>query len=713
MQISSVFGNGRERRRRTLVAIVCSVCALTAATARASDPGYALELARDGKTEYRIVIGTDASAQVKAVAADLAEHFQAMTGAAIAIGTDEADRVEKQILIGPSTHVSELMTGIDLSRLENEEYLITTVDDSLILTGGERRGTPNAVYTFLDEILGCRWFAPECTLIPSKPTLRVASIYWKRKPAFLFRSVDMSQAARSGWSARVRLNGFRVPVCYARHLVRLTEADIVHETGVRPERLDYPRMWSKFLSDPRLDGSWIPAVGDETKSPWTPPLDVHTLHPKIREDNIGEGLLTTADRTERPEYFALVDGERKSQGRVQPCYSHPTLHEVVAARAREWLKRNPKATYISVSQADFDTYCECDSCTALAATFTFTANRRTNGRPTRPEWGDFSPRSGPVLHFVNKVARELAKDYPDLLVYTLSYNKTLYPPDGIEIEPNVVVQYACWSPCCYYHTYRSCRLNEGMFGNWNNLQRWTELASHVWVWWYDHYASQRFHPTPMLTNWTTHLQELRDLGVEGVYNFAFRNYLDEEWMQPLRAYVYAKTLWNPDHDTWDVIADFAQGYYGPAAEPMLEYIRQTQDLAFYQEGTPQPFMRKYYKEHPHHPRVFHQSAGPSAYVKPDTVRQWQSLFDQAEATAAGDEAVLQRIAIDRLAVDCTAVLYLKPRDPLREQARERLTRVLARVFGDDFRLECTDGKRRLLEEASVFFESSDALTLEQ
>ncbi|MDP7211761.1 MAG: hypothetical protein QF507_08375, partial [Vicinamibacterales bacterium] len=89
---------------------------------------------------------------------------------------DADERVEKEVLIGPSQHVSELMVGIDLSRMADEEYLITTVDSSLILTGGQRRGTPNAVYTFLDEVLGCRWFAPDCTVVPTKPTLRVKSI---------------------------------------------------------------------------------------------------------------------------------------------------------------------------------------------------------------------------------------------------------------------------------------------------------------------------------------------------------------------------------------------------------------------------------------------------------------------------------------------------------------------------------------------------------
>ena len=233
--------------------------------------------------------------------------------------------------------------------------------------------------------LGCRWYAPDCTVIPKKPTLRIKSLYWKRKPSFIFRSADMAQVAHSEWSAKVRLNGFTSSVGYSKYLAKATREDIIRETGIEPEHLEYARMWAKFQSDPRLDGSWIPGVGDESKTPWTPPVYAHTLEPRVPSQNIGEGLLTEADKTEHPEYFALVDGKRrpyKTVPGVQPCYTNPDLPMVVASRAKEWLKRNPKATYISVSQADTDIGCECDSCKALTSTFTYAQNRMSDGKLT-------------------------------------------------------------------------------------------------------------------------------------------------------------------------------------------------------------------------------------------------------------------------------------------------------------------------------------------
>jgi len=685
--------------------IACILCVLTflVGGTPAATAGYELELARDGKTEYRVVIGANASTKVKAIAEDFAEHFKAITGASIPILTDENKRVEKEVLIGPNKHVSELMVGIDLSRMEDEEYLITTVDSSLVLTGGKRRGTPNAVYTFLDEILGCRWYAPDCTVIPNRPTLRVESIYWKRKPSFISRMADMSHVAHSEWSARVRFNGFRPSLCFAKYLADITREDIIRETGAEPQGVFYPRIWAKFLSDPRLDGSWIPAVNKHYPFMAEPCAWHHTLHAAAG------GLLTPGDQTAHPEYFALVDGTRRPEG-CQLCYTNPELPGVIASRAKQWLKDNPKATFISIAQPDVEGYCQCDRCQALQATFTYAPNRTADGRFTRPEWGTPSLRAGPVMTFVNKVAQEIAEDYPDVLVYTLAYNYTLSPPDGIKMEPNVVIRYASWSPCCYYHTYASCRFNEGFYANWTNLQHWTQAANHVWVQWYDTYTYP-FHPMAMMVNWTQLLQELRDVGVEGIYNFAFRRFIDEEWMQPLRAYVYAKTMWDADRDTWDVIEDFASGYYGPAAEPMLEYIRQTQDLASYQDGTPQPFIRKYLKEHPNDPSRFHQSTG-TAYLRPGAVRHWEDLLDKAKEKAAGDETILRRIAIDRLSVDFPAMLYLEPDDPVRKTAHERFFRTVGE-FCECGAIRCADDKMRPIEGAAEYFKASKALVLEK
>ena len=47
--------------------------------------------------------------------------------------------------------------GIDCEKLGEEEWVIRTVGDDLILTGGRPRGTMYAVYEFLEDYVGCHW----------------------------------------------------------------------------------------------------------------------------------------------------------------------------------------------------------------------------------------------------------------------------------------------------------------------------------------------------------------------------------------------------------------------------------------------------------------------------------------------------------------------------------------------------------------------------
>ena len=632
----------------------------------AAEAGDLIELARGGRSDYRVVIAAGAEEPTPAAAKDFVQFFKEITGAELAIVTDDEARGEREILIGPSAHVDELMLGVDLSRLEDEEYLITTVDSSLILTGGKTRGVPNAVYTFLDEILGCRWYTPDVTIVPRNPTLAVRRLYRRRKPAFKRRMISLANAARPAWSARVRLNHFSPSVRWANHGQTTT--------------------WGDFLGDRRLAGSWIAAAKD-----WR--THVHALR-------LG-GLLTKQDADEHPEYFALVNGKRDPAAQI--CYSQPGLVSVVAARAKEWIRKNPNATHVSISPADAHTLCQCDACTERAGAFTYAVHRLADGTPTRPDFEMTNhARTGMLMDFVNAVAREIAKDHPQILVHTFSYNETLCPPNETVMEPNVIVEYANLYACTY-HTFSTCAYNEGLHCFWSNLQRWGDKAKHVWIWWYDIYQPV-FHPVAIFPHWRDNLLEWRDVGVEGVYVQTHQHggYLDQQWLQHLRAYVYAKTLWDPTRDVWEVIDEFARAFYGGAAEPMLAYIRETQEPASYKKST-----------NPHTGKRpgFHVPAGAPNYVEPDAVRRWEQLLDEAEDRAAGNETVLDRIAVDRLSVDFAAMLYLTPDDPVRRRATTRFFET-APDLGSGTRHVKVDGKIRTLDEAAETLSKSPAKTLE-
>ena len=48
--------------------------------------------------------------------------------------------------------------------------------------------------------------------------------------------------------------------------------------------------------------------------------------------------------------------------------------------------------------------------------------------------------TGLYLEFVNRIAREIKDEYPDVMVHTFAYTFTRPVPVGLEIEDNVVIQ---------------------------------------------------------------------------------------------------------------------------------------------------------------------------------------------------------------------------------------------------------------------------------
>ncbi len=121
-----------------------------------------------------------------------------------------------------------------------------------------------------------------------------------------------------------------------------------------------------------------------------------------------------------PEYFSLIDGKRRWQG-GQLCLTNPELLKESVARVMEWIAERPDATIVSVSQNDWMGWCECDNCR----------------RVEREEGG---AHSGPLLRFVNALAEEVEKRYPDKLIDTLAYWYTEEAPAKTRPRRNVRIR---------------------------------------------------------------------------------------------------------------------------------------------------------------------------------------------------------------------------------------------------------------------------------
>lgn len=188
----------------------------------------------------------------------------------------------------------------------DDEFSLAVEDKKITICGG-KRGVIYGGYELL-EIIGCRFFTPECEKIPTITTLKIDNIQKREKPAFEYRESDYADATRKyKFATMCRLNG-------ASHRI--------------PENM----------------GGNIKYAMNAHSFAWLLP------HEKYRDTH--------------PEYFSYCDGRRmiKDVDLWQPCLTNEEILPIVIENVREVLKENPDKKIFSISQNDNLNQCECENC---------------------------------------------------------------------------------------------------------------------------------------------------------------------------------------------------------------------------------------------------------------------------------------------------------------------------------------------------------------
>ena len=267
-------------------------------------------LAENGQSAYRIVVAPNASPSTKHGAEELQMFLQQITGAKLPIISDQQPQGAKEIILGDNAHLRTLGLVIDFAALGKEGYVIRTVGDHLVIAGGQLRGNMYGVYGFLQDHLGCRWFAPKVSRIPKSPRLAIGWIEDRQIPVLEYREPFTFECFDADWCARNRMNSSRG---------RLGEK--------RGGKLTYGRGFFAHTFD-------------------------YLVPPEKYFD-------------EHPEYFSLVKGKRLKVG-SQLCCTNPEVVRICIEGVCKGMSTQPDAEVFYVSQNDCYNYCECANCQALA-----------------------------------------------------------------------------------------------------------------------------------------------------------------------------------------------------------------------------------------------------------------------------------------------------------------------------------------------------------
>jgi len=320
-----------------------------------------------------------------------------------------------------------------------------------------------------------------------------------------------------------------------------------------------------------------------------------------------------------PEWFSLVDGQRTLVGRykrTQLCLTNEEMIQQAIKTVKEWIAEHPEANIISVSQNDGPGgWCECEQCAALEA--------REGGA-----------HSAPIIYFVNRIAEVIGKEHPEIAIDTLAYSYSRQAPKTLKPLPNVIIRLT--SGGCGSHPIgdENCDQNASLR---NDIRDWFRLTQRMYVWDYTVNFHQYLLPFPNLHTLGPNIRFLIDHGVRGIFEQGSGDVPHSD-MAPLKAYLLAKLLWNPDIDRARVTSEFLEAYYGPAGEPIGKYLEILEQEV--KTGTPRWF----------HMSPFERSTTP-IYLTPEVLSKATRLFDEAERLVADDSGRLQRVQVARLSLD--------------------------------------------------------------
>lgn len=272
-------------------------------------------LSSEGRAKAEIVLGRDAIEPEIMAANELSAYLKRVTGADFRI-TDTASGVKGnvRIFIGQTAETKRLMPGFDWSKLSVDGIVIRAKGNDLILAGDRPRGTIYAVYTFLEDYIGCRWWSPDAEYVPQKRDLSISDMNYIYKPPFFSREAFYGKVidqSNTGFAVKLKLNG-------------------------------------NFEAIPASLGGHFSIID------WC-----HTFDQIMPRDKYFKS---------HPEWYSMIGGKRQD-GYTQLCLTNREMRKEFIKNASELIAKNRSAGILSVSQNDNTSFCTCPECTAAATRY--------------------------------------------------------------------------------------------------------------------------------------------------------------------------------------------------------------------------------------------------------------------------------------------------------------------------------------------------------
>ncbi|MDD5704789.1 MAG: DUF4838 domain-containing protein, partial [Kiritimatiellae bacterium] len=625
----------------TWKAAAAGVALAAGMSAQAGETG-ALTLTREGQPAATIVLSGRPTQAAQFAAFELRWYVKGISGATLPIVregakipdghvklwvgdtsrardlglTQQAFFKQERAVLGGSNEV--VMAGKDAPG-----FLEVTYDPDTLARGNwpdpwEERGTLHAVYDFLRDACGVRWFNPTDTgtVMPQQPTLTVKPLSKRSRPVFTFRNTPYF------------VNGGVNPGPY--HGADVLWGGDLQSKGEKGDgfrawdALAYTNLHARFPGNQYNVANWVAMrlfllraqIGGEKMDCNHSMTGYYDRFWKKSDDPRLARLFVE----QRPEFFAQGYPGEPLKGMTQLCYSNRKLIEQVAQDARDYYDGmteqgifwNPQLPNpFPVEPMDSSDFCRCANCQALIE------KSKDYGA------GNFYSRgihSDYFFNFVNEVQLELAKTHPDKPVATLAYMTHAWPPRTVKLDPRVIVHF--------------CFADSGLAGGaaeydneWRLLHEWGAEAKKsgraLYLWHYlghvQRYTASRSSDYYCFPDFQAHtiaeqMKAFKELGYRGT--FWCGTYLEPD------AYVAFRMMDDAAPDADALLDEYFDGLYGAAAAPLKKMYLEMETLYRDVARKPQP-----------KPRMANNDEAWGQLGTTERMAAWGKLMEQAKGLA--------------------------------------------------------------------------------
>ncbi len=465
------------------------------------------------KTEYAIVIPAVSAPVEQTAAEELQLYLKKALGAELSI-CKEGEPVSKAFYIGHT----EYAKAAGINGKSEENWIIKLLDENVILTGGVKendRGIIYAVYHFLEDIVGIRWWSVWEEYVPELNELVLDSeLYKEGTPFFEHRKVlGFRHNEDFYYDARTRCN---------------VVGDDGLENGVYHESIK------------KLGGAL----------PFGRPHHVHTIDKYIPGDKYFK---------DHPEWFAWSNVEGRRVPYAHYCLENDELNDVVTEKLLAYIEEDkalskekgvPMPDYYDISFPDvMGGFCECEKCQAAI---------------------EKGGTTGYALKFVNKIARKVKEKHPDVMLETLAYAVYMNPPkDDTLPDKNVMIRLAnIYIDIINGPQHKNNKWYYDMVQKWSDICKKTGSKYQIWEYTFNLFVNT---PLPVFNRLSDSFKAYADNNVCGMFVENERPSTD---MWDLLQFMLLHLCEDPYADADALIDDFVSKYYGPAASYIKEYLNE-------------------------------------------------------------------------------------------------------------------------------------------